>query len=36
VTAVLVKYSDLKVETAMDMSVFELPVGADIQIIKMD
>jgi len=36
VTAVSVKYSDLRVEKATDLSVFELPVGAGVKIIEMD
>ena len=36
VTSVCVKYSDLKVEKANDFSIFELPVPADIKVIKMD
>ena len=35
-TSVSVKYSDLKIEKATDLSVFELPVPAEIQIIKMN
>lgn len=36
VTSVFVKYSDLKVEKAADLSVFELPVPAGAKIIKLD
>jgi hypothetical protein len=36
VTSVSVKYSDLKIEKATDLSVFELPVPAEIKIIKMN
>jgi hypothetical protein len=36
VTSVSLKYSDLKVEKATDLSVFELPVPAGIKIIKLD
>ncbi|MDP2854355.1 MAG: DUF4292 domain-containing protein [Smithellaceae bacterium] len=36
VTSVSVKYSDLRIEKATDLSVFELPVPAEIKIIKMN
>ncbi len=36
VTSVSVKYSDLKIEKATDLSVFELPVPVEIKIIKLN
>jgi outer membrane lipoprotein-sorting protein len=36
VTSISVKYTDVKIEKAMDSSVFELPVPAGIKIIKLD
>ena len=35
-TSVSVKYSDLKIEKATDLSVFELPVPVEIRIIKLN
>lgn len=36
ITSVSVRYSNMKIEKATDMSVFELPIPSEIKIIKLD
>jgi hypothetical protein len=36
VTSIAIKYSGLKIETAADLSIFELPVPEGIKVIMLD
>jgi hypothetical protein len=36
ITSISVKYSELKIEKAADLSVFELPVPAGVKLILLD